>query len=758
MFFTRIATALIVTVFLCALFGSYAQAESIGPSVVINELMWMGSSSSSSDEWIELRNVTSASVPIGGWKLMKRSGGQDVTMLIIPDGKQIPANGYFLISHFASESVSTQLLVQPDLIDTHVSLLNSALQIKLYDGQGVLVDSADDGSGTPLAGSYETGKTYASMARNGVPGDGTQKWSWHTSAVSANLKSSATRGTPGVVNDSVPPVVTPISDQAVIVGTPVTFDASDAYSPDGNQLSYAWDFGDGGTSTLVSPVHAYATVGTYHGTLVVTDGAITTSVSFAMSVTAVPTETSTSPVPTTPSGIVLLSELLPNPGTGQEEFIELAVTGGAADVSGWMLSDRGGTVYHIPQGTVIAEGRFLSVTRTVSRIALNNDGDSVTLLRPDGTSVDTVTYGVAEKGAAYATDGTAWRWTTKPTPGSANMIIRLNHAPIAAFSCETKKRATERVTCTAADSSDEDGDSLMYSWTFDTGTTAIGKIVTHVFSVAGTFPVGLTVKDSGGLTDSDDKNVTIKAALKATPAKKSGTVAGAEVVTTMADAKDASSGTGVALSGWVMSVPGALGANVWYLTDGSDGIQVRSTVTLPKFAIGDAVFVRGERRTQSGEAYVRITSADDVIVRGTPRVLDPQNSQAASIDSDSIGTLANVTGSISSLNGNRFTIDDGSGEITVYLKATAGIKKPALHAGDQVSVIGIISMTSSGIRILPRQTDDLIVTVPALTPVQNTVIVPRVRRPTWWMYALVVGCVLCGIGFGLWHKQKQPSA
>nr|MDJ0807338.1 PKD domain-containing protein [Gammaproteobacteria bacterium] len=53
---------------------------------------------------------------------------------------------------------------------------------------------------------------------------------------------------------------------------------------DGTVVGFAWDFGDGGTSTLQNPGHTYAAAGTYSVTLTVTDdlgatGAVTKSVS-----------------------------------------------------------------------------------------------------------------------------------------------------------------------------------------------------------------------------------------------------------------------------------------------------------------------------------------------------------------------------------------------------------------------------------------------------------------------------------------------
>jgi len=55
-------------------------------------------------------------------------------------------------------------------------------------------------------------------------------------------------------------------------GQTLAFDGGGSADPDGDPLSYFWDFGDGITSTERAPSHAYADNGTYSVTLTVEDG------------------------------------------------------------------------------------------------------------------------------------------------------------------------------------------------------------------------------------------------------------------------------------------------------------------------------------------------------------------------------------------------------------------------------------------------------------------------------------------------------
>jgi len=70
-----------------------------------------------------------------------------------------------------------------------------------------------------------------------------------------------------------PPTISQVavSSQAAEVGDILTYTAQ-AADPDGDALTYSWDFGDSGTGSGASATHAYATSGRFISLLTVTDG------------------------------------------------------------------------------------------------------------------------------------------------------------------------------------------------------------------------------------------------------------------------------------------------------------------------------------------------------------------------------------------------------------------------------------------------------------------------------------------------------
>ncbi len=190
--------------------GARAAGE---PVVVINEIMWMGSTASAADEWIELRNNTDQVINLTGWWLTNAasSGGA----LTISAGV-VAARGFFLISHFAETSASSILDIAPDLVDNDIVLSNTCAPIELIkpgeeeEDEETVVDSMGCNGSKYFEGLNDTVTPLKkSMERQLILVDGTQASSWQTSAGFVNLDAPAAPSnfaTPKKLNDDSKPL------------------------------------------------------------------------------------------------------------------------------------------------------------------------------------------------------------------------------------------------------------------------------------------------------------------------------------------------------------------------------------------------------------------------------------------------------------------------------------------------------------------------------------------------------------------------
>lgn len=132
------------------------------------------------------------------------------------------------------------------------------------------------------------------------------------------------------------------------------------------------------------------------------------------------TQETPAPEPT-PEIDIAVTEFLPRPDGG-EEWVEIFNhdANAPAPLDGWKLDDiDGGSSPFALDGLAVPAGGYLVIAKTTSRVALNDDGDTVRLLAPDGMVRQTVTYAKAQLGLAYAESDGAWSWAA-PTPGAAN--------------------------------------------------------------------------------------------------------------------------------------------------------------------------------------------------------------------------------------------------------------------------------------------------------------------------------------------------
>jgi hypothetical protein len=133
--------------------------------VIINEVAWMGSTRSSSDEWIELKNTSGAEADISGWQILD---AEEKMKIKLPNNSRMAAGGFFLLERTDEDSA---LGVVADLIYSG-ALSNSDEGLRLFDRDCRLIDEVMADSDWP-AGDTSSRRT---MERDNAG------FGWHTSS------------------------------------------------------------------------------------------------------------------------------------------------------------------------------------------------------------------------------------------------------------------------------------------------------------------------------------------------------------------------------------------------------------------------------------------------------------------------------------------------------------------------------------------------------------------------------------------------
>jgi lamin tail-like protein len=165
--------------------------------VVINEIAWAGTATSSSDEWIELFNAGESSVDVSGWTIHGDPDANGNTRIITLSGS-IGAGQYYLIERTDDTTVSD---IPADLVGAFggSGLRNNLGEdMQLRDNSGAVVDRVNCSGISWFAGS--AGPEYASMQRISPMGNGSDPANWVSNDGSMTTGLDATgvplRGTP----------------------------------------------------------------------------------------------------------------------------------------------------------------------------------------------------------------------------------------------------------------------------------------------------------------------------------------------------------------------------------------------------------------------------------------------------------------------------------------------------------------------------------------------------------------------------------
>lgn len=237
----------------------------------------------------------------------------------------------------------------------------------------------------------------------------------------------------------------------------VTF-TGDQSTDDVNVISYDWNFGNSGASTVANPVQTFVSPGMYTVSLTVTDdGGLQDTTTLEIVVNENQAPIAVASADTTEGNAPLDVNF-----TGDQSSDDI----GIASYS-WDFAD--GTTSNVPNPThTFTDPDVYIVTLTITDDGGLEDTDTITITvsDPNGAPIAVATSDISE--------------------GSAPLEVTFN----------------------GEQSTDDQGITL-YSWDFGDGSTSTEMNPTHTFVGEGTYEVILTVADANGQEDTDTITITV---------------------------------------------------------------------------------------------------------------------------------------------------------------------------------------------------------------------------------------------------------
>jgi hypothetical protein len=335
-------------------------------TLIINEVAWMGTLASSTDEWLELYNPGSLPLNVNGWKLVSSDGSPTISLT-----GTIPAGGYLLLERTDNETVNSLVVATEQIYSGELG--NDGESLFLYDAGSHLVDTAN-GNGGPWPAGDAT--LRCSMQRK--PGLSDSDLAWETASLPAN----------------------PSLDAA---GKPICGSPSNHVLP---------------ATALPTRTPTPARTATPVRTATPRKSA-TPLPNYATPESVVLNEF----LPEPRSDWNLDGKI-----DSGDEFIEIINLGSQPiSLSGWRLDDQEGdsSPYTIKDLT-LQPGVKLAFFASQTGLLLGNGGDSVRLFKLTGQLADAYTYGLVEaadqSGCRLPDGGAIWQMGCAVTPGQTNRL------------------------------------------------------------------------------------------------------------------------------------------------------------------------------------------------------------------------------------------------------------------------------------------------------------------------------------------------
>ncbi|HEX2899883.1 MAG TPA: PKD domain-containing protein, partial [Bacteroidia bacterium] len=276
--------------------------------------------------------------------------------------------------------------------------------------------------------------------------------------------------------------------------------------------SYLWDFGDGGTSTQLSPSHTYSTYGTFNVCLISTNSCGSDTLCMPVVVNCPsPAAAFTS----APAGFTVA-------------FTD--GTSGSPNAWSWDFGDGNTSTQQNPTHTYTAAGTYTVCLISTNPCGADTTCQSITLCNAPVSGFTFTTSGLSANFTNTSTNGTTYFWSfgdgvnsTQQNPVHAYPAAGTYNACLITFNpCFTDTFCTTVTICPLPVVSfnftpnqfsynftdNTPGPNTAWAWTFGDGGTSSQQNPSHTYTANGTYQVCLTVTNGCG-PDSSCQTVVV---------------------------------------------------------------------------------------------------------------------------------------------------------------------------------------------------------------------------------------------------------
>lgn len=452
---------------------------------------------------------------------------------------------------------------------------------------------------------------------------------------------------------------------------------------------------------------------------------------------------------------LLINELYPNPETGESEWIELYnSSSGNISLDGFYITDNTGINHKLIIDKYIVASKSYLVLEDLSFV-MNNDSDSITLYDNFGKVIDQVNYGNVKLNP-----------TNAPVPEKGKSITRIDGKENSGKNCDdfiiadpTKNapyiKYSDKIKFSELSLKSESNKSFielynegeepidLTNWVLDDSKNIFSlsgyTINQKQYLVFQKSLINFDLPEKNGLLLLKNPNGEIENKIKydqfdvtlsyslidgifkftevftpgiANVFQEKAITSEQNVIANLLSIsliKNLKIGDTLSVKGTVTVSPGVLSEHYFYIQDESGGIQVYCYYSFTKtITSGDIIQLTGELSQTGGELRVKIKNESDIIILSRNKeTIIPKEVAEKEINDDLVGSIVKMEGTVINSSGSEFNIKVGEKEIKVIYRNELKNNRIKVKKGDNVEVIGILSVYKGSFRILPITENDV---------------------------------------------------